>query len=294
METRAKNKTAHPGTIQKSSQKPRRTKEEVQRDKDAKAKAKQDREEAKQNSINRTAEFERADIVNEDIVDATPRPLFTPKQRRFPQSHKNSPLTSFADTSDIEIESQADGPEDTPFIPGSADDAVDVGVDLDDTADAPPPPAEEKKEKKSKKAKTDAKNQKVEETAGHKRKVVDVEGNAPREPKPKKVKVKMRDQINDATMKIMENEKELEGNRFAKMVDSMGSSGRRVSTATVPSHSPQPEVQAGDGRKLKREGAIADLNLPKKSGKEKEEAIADINTRPDTDNNNFNRYNYLT
>jgi hypothetical protein len=292
METRAKNKTTHPGEIQKSS-KPRRSKEEVQQEKDAKAETRKALADARQQSINRTADFEHADIANEAMVDATPRPLFTPKKRCFSQNHKNSPLTSFANSSDIEV---LDRPAEAPFIPGS-DASVDVGAD--DPADAPTPrapPAGKKKAKINKKHKAtaasmDAKN--LGETASRKRPVEDSnvsqdsDEEEPRKPKPKKVKTKMRDEINDATMKIFENEKE--GNRYATMIDSMGSGGKTVSTATVPSNS--PAFQAADGRQLKREGAIADIkNLKKKSGKKlkKERAFADI-TRPDADNNNLNR-----
>ena len=53
IETRAKNKTAHPGKVDKPSQAPRRTKAEVQADKEAKAQAKEAAAEARQQSINR-------------------------------------------------------------------------------------------------------------------------------------------------------------------------------------------------------------------------------------------------
>src|ERR1700679_4240611 len=130
MATRERNKTTHPGKVTKTSQ--RRTKAEVQQEKDAKTQAKKVLAEARQQSINRTAEFERADIANEDMVAATPRPMFTPKPRPLSRNQKNSPLTSFAGTSDIEV---SDNLDETPFMPGS--------VDADDSAvenNIPPPP----------------------------------------------------------------------------------------------------------------------------------------------------------
>jgi hypothetical protein len=97
METRASNKTAHPGYVDKVNP-TRRTGEEVQKTRTAKAQAKAAREEAKKNSINRTAEFELADIAKETLADATPRPLLTPKSRNrtYPD------LTPLAATSDAE------------------------------------------------------------------------------------------------------------------------------------------------------------------------------------------------
>jgi hypothetical protein len=71
METRASNKTAHPGYVDKVIP-TRRSGVEVQKTRTAKAQAKAAREEAKKNSINRTAEFELADIAKENLADATP------------------------------------------------------------------------------------------------------------------------------------------------------------------------------------------------------------------------------
>ena len=86
--TRASNKTAHPGNADKSHG--RRSSAEVQKERTAKAQAKAAREEAKQNSINRTAEFELADIAEEGLADATPRPPFTPKQWPPPRNQTYS------------------------------------------------------------------------------------------------------------------------------------------------------------------------------------------------------------
>ena len=230
IETQAKNKTAHPGKVDKPSQAPRRTKAEVQADKEAKAQAKEAAAEARQQSINRTAEFEHADIAHEDIIDATPRPTFTPRPRsRRSQGRKTSPLTPFTGTSDIVCDD--DNPDESPFLPtghlGGGDGELAIEID------SPPPPPKKKKAKSTSKA-TAAKKNLEEETlaANRKRSVADVEPEGdlpvdsreeqPQEPKPKKAKVKMREEIKVATTKIVENEKEekgpVEGNKYAKMV----------------------------------------------------------------------------
>jgi hypothetical protein len=102
--TRASNKSVHPGNVFKPSV-PRRTSAEVQQEREAKAKAKADREEAKQRSIVRAAEFEHADMANEDLVDATPRPPFTPKPwppSRNKKKAKVIPVTE-SESSEVEI-----------------------------------------------------------------------------------------------------------------------------------------------------------------------------------------------
>jgi hypothetical protein len=52
---------------------------EVQEECAAKAQAKAAHEDARLQSINRTAEFEHANMANEVLVNATPHPPFTPK-----------------------------------------------------------------------------------------------------------------------------------------------------------------------------------------------------------------------
>lgn len=315
IETRVKNKGTHPGLalIESPSATPkpkRRSKAQVKQAKETKALAKQALAEAKQLSINRAAEFEQADIANEDMVDATPRPIFTPKPRplsRNTRIQKPSSLTSVADTSDIGV---SDDRDETPFMPVS--DSENLAVDADgwaaetDDPPPPPPPPQKKKAKITQKATAAVDTNTLGGKADRKRRVVDVEGEVPvdndeeqpQEPKPKKVKVKMRDEIDVAKTKIVEEGKE--GNKYAKMVNSMGSSGKPASK--VPSHSSQSK--AVGGKPLKREGAIADIKaLVQVGGKKskKERAIADIShpdksttlnfpnsssTRPDPDNNN--------
>ena len=226
METRAKNKTTHPGLRKELLSPPptHRTKAEVQQDKEAKAQAKAALAESRQRKINRTAEFERADIANKDMIDVTPRPTFPPKPRPLPhKQNKKLPLNSSpftAATSDIDV---------TLLMPDSELFRPDSSADESDT------PARKGKATitlKATAARVDTK--KTGETTNCKWRVVNVEGDTdiqldsedtqPREPKAKKVKVKMQDEINVATTKILENEKE--GNKYAKMVNSMGSDGK--------------------------------------------------------------------
>ena len=101
METRTRNKTAHPGLVTKTAH--RRTTAEVQQERTAKAQAKAAREETKNQSIERAAAFEHAEKANEDMVDATPRPTFTSKPWPPPHNHKTSHLIPVAEPSDIEM-----------------------------------------------------------------------------------------------------------------------------------------------------------------------------------------------
>ena len=248
--TRSKNKTVHPGTVDKAQQ--RRTKEEVKEEKEAKARAKKALAEARQQSINRAAEFEHAAIANEDMVDATPRPTFIPKPRPL-LKRKNSPLTSLADTSDVE----ADNVDGSPFIPNSQGLADEEESAADVESDGPRAHPTKKKAKTTLKA-----------TAGKKQETPDVETDVASDeeaPKPKKVKAKMRDEIDVATTKIVKNERGL-GNKYAQMVNSMPAEPASKAVK-VPLHSSQLQAVP---RPLKREGAIANL--------------ADSSTRADPNN----------
>lgn len=282
METRDRNKKTFPGTVDKPT--PRRTTAEVQQEKAAKAQAKKALAEARKQSIKRTAEFERADIANEDTVDATPRPTFTPKPRPLSRNPKHSSLTTITGTSDIGV---YDDRDETPFMAGSD---TEITVDTDNSAvpvdNSPPPPVEKKKAKNTQKPEATAASvdtKKPRKTVNRKRRVADVEDSddvpmdseQPLEPKPKRVKVKTRDEINVAATEILENEKE--GNKYAQMVNSMGSSGTPASKVP-PARSSQLQAEAVNGGQLKREGAIGDIKKAVGGRKLKREgAIADIN-----------------
>jgi hypothetical protein len=256
--TRASNKLAHPGQITKSSV-PRRTSTEVQQEREAKAKAKADREEAKQKSIKRTADFERADLANEDLVDATPRPPFTPKPWPPPRNKKKSKLTPVAeavDNTDL---------DDTPLTPVPADDSVtedESDAKLEDDSSSTEdeseigyatPPSQKKKTappaKKQKIAVTKKATRTASEKVAEREKKVDRDEKvvaSDETPKPKKVKAKVREEIDLAAKKM---EDEGKGDKYAGMIMPV-------------SNKPSSQLQAvrGGGKKLKREGAIADIN----------------------------------
>ncbi|KAF8264143.1 hypothetical protein EI94DRAFT_1703489 [Lactarius quietus] len=100
MNTRVKNKTAHPGCADKL--KTHQTAAQVAEECMAKAQAKSSHEEAKQNSIKHMAEFEVADLAEEDLVDATLHPLFTPKKRPQCWNPAYSGLTSITVMSEVD------------------------------------------------------------------------------------------------------------------------------------------------------------------------------------------------
>ncbi|KAH9022635.1 hypothetical protein EDB85DRAFT_1895160 [Lactarius pseudohatsudake] len=88
MKTWARNQTTHPGNIDKGQQ--RCSTAVVQRERMAKAQAKEDRRLATKRSIEGVAEFESGDMVSEDEFNASPRPAFTSEaQPSSPQSRTN-------------------------------------------------------------------------------------------------------------------------------------------------------------------------------------------------------------
>ena len=89
--------------VLKATIQPRRTTAEVHQEHAVKVQEKAAKEEAKQQSINRAAEFEHADMANEDIVDTMPRPPSTPKRWRTSSSQKDTCLTSPTETSNVEM-----------------------------------------------------------------------------------------------------------------------------------------------------------------------------------------------
>lgn len=251
MGTWSRNKSTHPGNISKPA--PRRTSAEVQQEREAKAKAKADREEAKKRSIVRTAEFERADLANEDMVDATPRPPFTPKS--WPPSRdqkKAEALVSIEDSSEVEARDDSD------FALGPVASEDQSNAEDESSDEATPPAKKLKIQATEKAAQTVGASQKV---AERERKVsrdeeVVVNSDEDQTPKPKKTKIKVRDEINFAAQK-MENDSEVKRNKYADMVKSTG-------TSSYLSGMPALQLQAtggelGRGRKLRREGAIADI-----------------------------------
>jgi hypothetical protein len=147
IETRVSNKSTHPGNIFKPNV-PHRTSAEVQQEHEAKAKAKADREEAKRQSIVHTAEFEHANLANEDMIDATPRPLFTPKPWPPPHNHKNAKLVPITESSDVKM---GDDFDKASFVPVPSEQSVaedESAIESDD----PTPPSKKQKARVTEKA----------------------------------------------------------------------------------------------------------------------------------------------
>jgi hypothetical protein len=248
-ETRASNKLAHPG--QPIAPKPRRTKDEVQAERAAKAQAKADREEAKKQSIIRAAEFEHADRADEDFVDATPRPPFTPKPWPPPRNQKKANLIPVAEISDVEM---SDDVAMASFVPPCSRKSIsddDSAVESDN-----PPPT---KKSKARTARKDAGEVGKRKKADDEEIVPASDEEQPEEPKLKKVKVKVRDEINIMAKKI-EDKTQGTRNKYGNMVKSMSSTRAEDQSSGKPASKTPSQVQAMGGRRLKREGAIADIN----------------------------------
>jgi hypothetical protein len=220
METRASNKTAHPGYVDKVIP-TRRSGVEVQKTRTAKAQAKAAREEAKKNSINRTAEFELADIAKENLADATPRPLFTPKARNrtYPD------LTPLAATSDVEEATDFDKAS---FVQARSEMSA-TGDDSAAESDATTLPPLKQTTQSIGKA-TKARKKQVEEPDVE---VIPSDTEPLQVPKRKKKKM-VRNEINIAA-------KNIEGDKYGDMVRADG----------------EPAFKATGGYKKKKEAAVA-------------------------------------
>ena len=209
IKTHAKNKLAYAGMALKVTVQPHQTTAEAQQEHVMKAQAKTAKEEAKQQSINHAAEFEHANMANKDIVDAMPCPLFTPKLWPTSHSQKDTCLTPLTKMSDIEMAEGFDAASfEVPFSKKSITD--DSAVESDNT----PRPVKKLKVQATAKAVSMAGVKPVGGRAAEKKKrakcdaeeiVQASDEELPQEPKPKKAKVKLRDEINIATKKIKEN-----------------------------------------------------------------------------------------
>ncbi|KAH9026130.1 hypothetical protein EDB85DRAFT_1893546 [Lactarius pseudohatsudake] len=227
----------------------RRTTAQVQEGKMAKAKAKEAHKVAKQQGINRAAQFEHACLANEDLVDATPRPLFTPKRRH---NQIQSDLTPISKTSDSDSHSDSnnngdsdnDRDSDNDSDPDSDSESSDNNEksafkplasepsDMGDNStqavesDVLPPPGKKLKGAHKKAVVTRAAmkatsrknkraNKLIAESAGS-------DAEPPQEPKPKKIKVRIQDEINVAAKKMEDQaEDKSQGNKYADMVKLM-------------------------------------------------------------------------
>jgi len=242
--TRASNKATHPGDAVKS--RTRRSTAEVQKERAAKADAKAAREEAKQQSIRRTAEFERDDIDNEALGDATPRPPFTPKP--WPPPHnRNINKAPINESSDVEMTDDFDRGL---FVPPASEHSA-TADDSTVESDVPTP-------RPAKKKKTAAgKGKKAEELEVE---IIDSGPEPVKVPKPKRQKPRVRDAI-DVAMKTIEENKKGAGNKYAAMLKSLSNQQGQDKSSRQPAQ-PRPQAPAvGVERKLERQNAIADINL---------------------------------
>lgn len=222
--TRTRNKTAHPGLADRT--KTRRTRAEAEELRANKAQAKAAREEAKQESIRRTAAFEVQDEADEDFANATPRPLFTPKQVPQPRNQAYSGLSPLPATSDAEQSDIDTRPLFAPIGKDSADkdDPTERDVTADDPVESnrteddetseqdelveenvPSPPPSRLKSQRTAAVTTKA-------IARGQRQVVDLESDAEMMPPPPKTKSRrktkkgmLRADIDMAAMKIRED-----------------------------------------------------------------------------------------
>jgi len=246
---------AHPGKFSKPAS--HQSSAEVQQEHDAKA----DREEAEQQSIACTAKFEQADIANENIVDATPHPHFSPKPWPPPYNHKGAKLVPIAELDDTEISHESDN---IPLTPAPSEQSVTEGEST--TEDDESPPAKQKRVYVTKKhtGVKPAGEKIVENKKANGNEDIVTESDEEKTPKPKKVKVKVHDEIDIATKKMGGN---VEGNfpstfRYRKMAELLSHAQVKGQAGGEPAPKAQSQAQAAQpvNGKLKREGAISNIN----------------------------------
>ncbi|KAI9463520.1 hypothetical protein BJY52DRAFT_1221525 [Lactarius psammicola] len=256
IETRVSNKTAHPGNTVKAPK--HQSKAKVQHEREAKAEAKAARSEARQQSINRAAEFELADMANKDLVDATPHPVFTPRQRRNQIQSDVSPITEKSDThkSDSEM-------SESPFLPPPApNQSSDSGDDLTAESDVPtgrrlkgelkkPVPATKSAATKKAGAKHVGKQKKVVESDAE---IVgtSAKSKSSQESRPKRWKLRTWNEIDVAAKKIEETLNKSQGKRYGNVVKS--TSGTQGDERAPQGSSRQASVEGR--KKVQKEGAI--------------------------------------
>jgi hypothetical protein len=137
--THAKNRGSYPGNPDRAL--PRRTSVEVENERAAKAQATAAWLEKKRRILRRAAVFEDADTANEDIVDTTPRPSFTPKPRPTVRNHKNANLGRVAEVSD-----NPDNRNSLSFQPVDFEESVTAGPGEESADESDPrPPAKKSK-----------------------------------------------------------------------------------------------------------------------------------------------------
>lgn len=176
-----------------------------------------------------------------------------------PRSKKKANLIPVAEISDVEMS----GVDDGSFVPPRSEKSVSVDDSAVETESDNPPPAKRPKAQTAGKA-TAKVGIKASREAGKNKKVdeYDKEASDEETPKPKKVKVKVRDEINTMARKIEDETQEMPS-KYGDIVKSMTSTARgkvaRSDKKAVSKTPSQAQVMHAYGRGLKREGAIADI-----------------------------------
>jgi len=264
--TRSKNKNAHPGAIVLGP--PRRPSAEVQRERAAKTKAKAAQQAEKQQNIQRAAAFELADMVNEDIVDVTPRPApFTAKPWP-PHNRKKADLAPIAEVGNdpgdshdpSSLLSANSSPPCSEYLVAEPEEEPASGSDS-------PIPAKKLKAQTTKKAtmkvgraprvqeklKAALPVEEVAQALDEEMAITDEE--PPQKPKPKRTKVKLRDEIDLAAKKMQEDNIRNGGGDMEKPT-----SGQQTGEELSGSSAPKTPSQVQWRRPLKRAAAIANID----------------------------------
>jgi hypothetical protein len=262
IKTRSKNKHAHPGIPDRAP--PRRTSVEVENERAAKAQAQAAQHEENRRYIRRAAAFEDTDLANEDTVDASPRPYFTPKPCPPPRNRKKASLCPVAEVSDDS--NDKDTLSFKPLCSASGESATEEesGAESD-----PPPPAKKLKAQTTGKAIPKVgrathtkKTGKAEEMVPASNEAIAPASGEETPRKPNKTKSKMRDRIDEERKKIEEDRIREKNGDMAKPTSSQQAGEERSGTST-----PQTPLQVEErttgwawGRALKRVGgAITDI-----------------------------------
>ena len=185
--------------------------------------------------------------------DATPRPPFTPKPWPPPRNHKRGTAVPIIESSDVDMANDSDQVSFAPVSDSAAenDSAADNDSASESDVQDPPPKKHKGKAAKGKGKAKPVTGKTVKNKKRADRDDEDVESLDDKEtPKAKKVKVKTRDEINAVTKTLMESKK-----RYDDTVKP--TSDRQVGERPAPKAASQPV----GGKKLKREGAIANINV---------------------------------
>ena len=179
----------HPENVSKPA--PCRSSAEVQQEREEKAKAKVDCDTAKKKGIIWAAEFEKADMANEDIIDATSCPPFTPKPWP-PCRNKKGATADLVPIAELEVDTDTNDP-----APAAPELVTGDELESDDTTLGPPTKKQKTlvKEKATAAMRTAGTNEKVAAWGG-KKASKDLAADEEGMPKPKKVKPKLHDEIN--------------------------------------------------------------------------------------------------